>query len=384
MRFLHPDGTVIHLAYSTNVHPGEDLEEILAQLRRYAVPVRARLGAPVLGLGLWLPASAARALAAQPAATARLAAALAGNGLEVVTLNGFPYQGFHAPVVKRSVYQPDWSCPERLRYTIDLARVLAGIMPADVADGSISTLPFGWAAGWDGPRSSAAARHLGELAARLRELAAESGRRIRVAVEPEPGCVAETIAEAEEHLAGADASWIGICLDACHFAVAFERPAALRTALPVVKAQVSCAVQADRPRDPATARALASFAEPVFLHQTREDSGLEVLRCDDLAQALRDGTALPGHRPWRVHFHVPVHAPLAPPLRSTQDELRAVLGFLLGGPRHRTRHLEVETYTWPVLPGPAAAASAAGLVEGIAAELDWTRRTLIGLGLKEL
>ncbi|MGH3171916.1 MAG: metabolite traffic protein EboE, partial [Trebonia sp.] len=181
---------------------------------------------------------------------------------------------------------------------------------------------------------------------------------------------------------------IGLCLDACHFAVAFERPAALRTALPVVKAQVSCAVQADRPRDPATARALASFAEPRFLHQTREASEAQVLSCDDLAEALRAGAALPGRRPWRVHFHVPVHAPLAPPLRSTQDELRGVLAALAGGPRPRTTHLEVETYTWPVLPGApragSASGSAAGLVEGIAAELDWTRQHLTSLGLKEL
>ncbi|MFB9837461.1 xylose isomerase, partial [Actinoallomurus acaciae] len=126
MRFRHPDGTLVHLAYCTNVHPAEDLDGVLAQLARYAEPVRERLGAGTLGVGLWLAADVARALADE-AALARLRRELTARGLEVVTLNGFPYRAFHAPVVKRAVYVPDWTERARLDYTLDLARILQGL-----------------------------------------------------------------------------------------------------------------------------------------------------------------------------------------------------------------------------------------------------------------
>lgn len=144
MRFRHPDGRTIHLGYCTNVHPAEDLAGIVQQLETYAHPVRHRLAADRLGLGLWLPAPVAAELAADPGARRKLRAELAARGLEVFTLNGFPYRAFHAPVVKHAVYQPDWTSPERLRYTLDLARVLADLLPDGAARGSVSTLPLAW------------------------------------------------------------------------------------------------------------------------------------------------------------------------------------------------------------------------------------------------
>ena len=117
MRLRHRDGQTVHLGYCTNVHPAEDLAGVLEQLDRYALPVRRRLGADVLGLGLWLAAPVAAELAADARSRRRLRAELDARGLEVVTLNGFPYQAFQAPVVKMAVYQPDWTRPERLAYT---------------------------------------------------------------------------------------------------------------------------------------------------------------------------------------------------------------------------------------------------------------------------
>src|SRR6266536_1104162 len=109
MRFRHRDGQTVHLGYCTNVHPGEELAEIVAQLDRYAVPVRERLETDRLGLGLWLAAPVATELAADPGKVRRLRRELDARGLEVVTFNGFPYAAFHAPVVKHAVYQPDWT-----------------------------------------------------------------------------------------------------------------------------------------------------------------------------------------------------------------------------------------------------------------------------------
>lgn len=391
VRFRHPDGTIVHLAYCTNVHPAEDLDGVLDQLARYAEPVRTELGAGRLGLGLWPARDVATALTEDPAAVARLRAELEARGLEVVTLNGFPYQGFHAPVVKHAVYRPDWSEPARLAYTADLAQVLAGLLPDDAAYGSVSSLPLAWRTPWTREQRSAAQAQLAVLAERLAKIKAADGRTVRVGFEPEPGCVIDTTEDAVRELAGAvDPEWLGVCLDVCHLAVAFEEPAAAlarlaNAGLPVVKTQASCALEAVRPGDPAERAALSSAAEPRFLHQVRERTPDGVRTADDLDAALTG--ELPGDGPWRVHFHVPVDAETLGPLRTTRPVLAETLRALLGGPRARTHHVEVETYTWSVLPGrirpTARPDDPRGLVAGIAAELAWTRAELLAIGLEE-
>ena len=380
MRFRHRDGTLVHLAYCTNVHQAEDLDGVLTQLARFGEPVRERLGVDRLGLGLWLARPVASELVADPAAVAKLRAELDARGLEVVTLNGFPYQGFHDPVVKHKVYRPDWSTPERTQYTLDLARLLAELLPEDVRTGSVSTLPLAWRTPWSAERASQVASRLERLEQGLAQLAVRTGKEIRIGFEPEPGCVVENTAQAVRLLPGRT-EHLGICLDTCHLAVAFETADAVAelsaAGLPVVKVQASCALQADQPARADQRRALAAFTEPRFLHQTREE-GVEA-GADDLSLAL--GGELPGIRPWRVHFHVPVHAEPAPPLRATQHVLIGALDALLGGSQALTSHVEVETYTWEVL--PAAPTGAHELVGGIASELTWMRDRLIDLGLKE-
>jgi sugar phosphate isomerase/epimerase len=385
MRLRHPDGTLVHLAYCTNVHPAETLDGVLGQLDRYAVPVRAALGADRLGLGLWLACDVATELAGDAEATARLRAALDARGLEVVTLNGFPYRGFHDEVVKHAVYRPDWTTQARLHHTLRLARVLVALLPADAAYGSISTLPLAWRAGWRRPEALAAADRLGALAAGLAALAERTGRPVRVGFEPEPGCVVENTWQAAAELSDVDTDWLGLCLDSCHLAVGFEEPAAalerLRAAgLPVVKTQASCALQVDDPGDGRTREILGGFVEPRFLHQVRARLPEEVLGVDDLDVALAGD--LPSDAAWRVHFHVPVHDAAVPPLVSTQPVLARTLRELFGGPRALTGHVEVETYTWQVLPPAARPGTDAELVAGIAAELAWTRDRLIELGLE--
>jgi hypothetical protein len=387
MRFRHRDGSTVHLAYGTNVHPAEDVDGLVGQLRRYGGGVRAALGVDRVGLGLWLPARAAAQLASAPREVERVRTVLDLHGLEVVTVNAFPYGGFHAPVVKRAVYRPDWAERARLDYTLDCARVLARLLPDDAARGSISTLPLGWRAPWYGDRHEVALGLLGRLADGLAKVAADAGRGVRVGFEPEPGCVVETAADAVERLAGVDREYLGVCFDLCHLAVGFEdagEAVAVVTAagLPVVKAQPAAALHAESPSEPATRQALASFAEDRFLHQVRERRGRRVSGRDDLPDALDEGRPLPGRGPWRVHFHVPVHADPAPPLRSTRDELVRALGVLVGGPAPVTDHLEVETYTWTVLPLGQRPVDEAGLVAGLAAELGWVRDRLLDAGLE--
>ncbi len=384
MRFRHPDGSVVHLAYCTNVHPAEDVDGILAQLRLFAAQVRRRLEVPRLGVGLWLSAEAAAGLVREPAELDRLRAELDRHRLEVVTLNGFPYSSFHAPVVKRRVYRPDWTDPARLDYTLDLARLLAALLPEDAEEGTISTLPLGWRAPWGDESLTAARAQLRRLADALAELAVETGRRIRIGLEPEPGCVVETTEQASALLFDLEPEWIGVCLDACHLAVQFEEPddavAALAAAgVPIVKAQVSSALRVSSPRSRSSAAKLAEFAEPRFLHQTRERREGVVTGVDDLGDAMAGG--LPGESEWRVHFHVPVHANGG---ETTQPELAATLGALVGGAVPLTRHLEIETYTWTVLPEESRPGHDGALVDALALEVEWTRAQLLGLGLTEV
>lgn len=380
-RFVHSDGSLLHLAYCTNVHPGEDLDGVIDQLQRFASPLRDRLQSERLGVGLWLAAPLASRLRSESDSLARLKDTLERLQLEVVTLNGFPYRAFHAPVVKRAVYQPDWTTPQRAQYTLDLAHVLAALLPEDVREGSISTLPFGWRKGWSEQHSDAARAALSQVALQLDQLQQSTGACVRLAIEPEPGCAIETTAQAVAALQGVDPDWVGVCLDACHIAVQFEEAAEATQTLassgvPIVKAQVSAALRASEPdRDE-----LRHFAEPRFLHQTRALTEMGVIGVDDLGEALAGG--LPPEREWRVHFHVPVHLDGG---RTTQPQLRQTLACLLGGPSALTRHLELETYTWEVMPGELRAGDdEQTLIDGLAQELAWLTHELQELGLRRV
>lgn len=369
------------LSYCTNVHPAEDLPGVLAQLDRYAEPVRRLVGTDVLGLGLWLPAGLAAELADDPALRARLRGELDARGLEVYTLNAFPYGGFHDDVVKHSVYRPQWTDPRRLEYTLDCATVLADLLPDTASYGSISTLPLAWRTPWDEADDAAADSALAELSSVLAGLADRDGRPIRLAVEPEPGCVLDTVADAVSWLAPrVDPRFVGLCLDTCHLAVSFADPvetvAAIHLAgLSVVKVQASAALQVEEPASEAARAALADFTEPRYLHQVRERTGDgAVLGADDLPQALAE---LPALRPWRVHFHVPLHARPAAPLSATTDVLRGAVAAL-ESTVEELPHIEVETYTWSVLPETAGNGGDTALIRGIAAELRWAAAQLLG------
>jgi len=334
-------------------------------------------------------------LQADPEGAARLAAALAERGLVCHTLNAFPHGDFHGQSVKDRVYRPDWSDPARLDYTLACGELLAALLPAD-AVGSISTLPLGFKGHPHGPGFFAAALdRLVDLATAWARLRERTGRTIRLAIEPEPFCLIETTDEALDFftrlLRAAEArgaeracrEHVGLCYDVCHQAVEFEDAAdaigrLTAAGIRINKVQVSCAIELDRPADPTAREALSRFAEPRYLHQTfARTSGGEILAIEDLGAAHArqpprewlDATA------WRVHFHVPVDAERIGPLGTTRGELRRALAAI--GRLAEMPHLEVETYTWPVMPG----AEAGGVVAGLARELVATRELLGPEGL---
>ncbi|MGW5264822.1 TIM barrel protein [Microbispora sp. NPDC004025] len=233
MRLLHDDGTLVHLAYNAGVHPAEDLENLIAHLTRYAVPVRRKLGVDRLGIGLWLAPAVADHLIADRIELVRLRRSLEERGLECVSLNGTGGRNQEVP-------GPDWAKPERYRYTMALAKILAFLLPDDVQSGSISTIPIGWRRDWPADLHSIASRRLDRLSRELRGLYSVTGKTIRVGFEPWPGCVLETTEQALERVCDIDSDHLGVCLDACHLSCgAGESDAALRglalAGAPVVK-----------------------------------------------------------------------------------------------------------------------------------------------------
>ena len=366
------------LSYCTNVHPAEDFDGVVRQLREYAGPIRRSVGLETLGVGLWLPAGLARQLAGSAEDRTALRDVLDVEGLQLHTVNAFPYGGFHNDVVKLDVYKPTWAERERLEYTLDCAEVLAALLPEDTA-GSISTLPLAWREPWTKDDDDAATSAFAELSSRLRELRERTGRTVRVAVEPEPGCILDTVADVVGWLEprierGIDPEFVGLCVDTCHLAVSFADPGgAVRlidcAGLRVVKVQASAALHVTDPSDPAAREALAGFVEPRYLHQVRESQPSGVIPADDLDEALRD---LPGESAWRVHFHIPLHHVPAAPLETTVDVLRQTVADVDLLPYAAEVHLDIETYTWSVLPGASV-----GITDGIAAEIAWAAANLL-------
>lgn len=353
----------VRLAYCTNVHPGETLAEVEAALDRHAVRVRERLGLERMGVGLWLAAGAARELARDGALAGRFRAGLAARGLAAFTANAFPFGGFHAPRVKTAVYRPSWAEDARAAFTLDVARALAALLPEEEEEGTISTLPIAWRG--DGVAADAAEERLARVAAGLREIRRETGKRIRLLLEPEPGCVLERTDEAIELCARFDREHLGVCFDCCHQAVMGEDLAASLAKLgaarvPVGKIHLSSAVEG-------AVADLASLVEPRWLHQVMAEDGR---RAYDLEAIARDPAWRAARA--RVHFHVPIYAErLAGGLATTRPALEAALDAAFALPE--MPDLEIETYTWEALP---AEERPRDLAEGIAREMAWVLERL--------
>lgn len=373
MRVRFADRTT-HLGYCFNVLPGETVDTLVEQVRRYCGPLRRRLGWPRMGVGLWIAAAPAAELASQPDVRARLCDVLDEEGLYVFTLNGFPYGGFHAARVKEQVFLPSWAEPARRDYTLNLARILAALLPEDAGDGTISTLPLG-------PRGvdrEAASRQLVKLCHGLQQLREQTDRHIGVCFEPEPGAAFERARDLASFLSDIDRSGtLAICFDTCHAAVVAEQPrdawrAFAETGVGCGKIQLSSALVVLDPAADAERALLASYDEPRFLHQVRGGFGAEAM---DIPEAL---AAMPTDQPWRVHFHVPVHKDRLDRFATTSPSIVPALTAALAatGP---LPHLEVETYTWNVLPAAERPDTDDQLIDGLAAELRWAADVVVRL-----
>jgi hypothetical protein len=374
----------VTLGYCLNVHPGETLGEVMAAFEGPVARV-VRLAGDV-GAGIYLADKAMREVLGSMECYGELASSIQRSGARVFTANAFPFGGFHEETVKRAVYWPRWDQEERLEFTCGVAAVLSRLLPRG-ARASISTLPVGF-------RGAAidlalAGRCFAKTALVLEAIFREKEVDLALAIEPEPFChverSSELVAFLEEHvfsengrsvlagmLPGADAEAVlrrrvGACLDACHHAVVFEEiedalAIYARAGVRVVKAQLSSALEAK------SVEALAPFVEKRYLHQTFWKRGA-VEGAEDLDPALERarGAALV-----RSHFHVPLAWEGEGEIGTTRPLLERALPAIA----RATDDLEVETYTWSVLPEETQARFGGDVSAMVAAEIAWVRSKL--------
>jgi sugar phosphate isomerase/epimerase len=392
-----------HLTYCTNIHAADGWEGVLANLRQYAPPLKARFSADApFGVGLRLSAREARELL-DGNRLREFRQFLDDNGLYVAVINGFPYGHFHGAPVKASVYAPDWRDDARVEYTIDLIRILQALVPRG-CDGGVSTAPLSYKAWMDVSDAAAwetVTRNVVRVVEALVKVRREHGTVIHLDIEPEPDCVLENTAETvtffRDWLFDAGARMLAtalavdidqakrelqehvqLCFDCCHFAVEYEDPAAALRELQgagirIGRVQLSSALQVNFPDDAQSSKDVAArlrpFADTTYLHQVVEHGTGAIKHYPDLDVAL-DARSEHTGRDWRIHFHVPLFARDYDAFGSTQDYVEKVIG--LAQQQRFTTHLEIETYTWDVLP----AGLKLDLGESIAREYDWVLQAI--------
>ena len=380
MRLDNP--SPIHLTYCLNVHPGETLADHRRAIEQYATPIgRAVAGDAPFALGLRFGATAAEELA-DPAALDSLKQQLDQANTYAMTVNGFPYGAFHNQRVKTDVYLPDWSTDARREYTIQLANSLAALLPANQR-GTISTVPLAFKT--TAAPLEAMVQQLVDTAIALAEIERRTGKQVQLALEPEPGCLLETTDEVIAFFTGPLARTcpadlvqrhLGVCFDTSHQAVEFEDLAESVDALTdagvsIAKVQLSSAARFL----PATMdrAALAPLVDDVYLHQTSilQADGA-VTRFVDLPDAM--ACDAPGVE-WRVHYHMPLFAGHLGELATTRDLLVGRFAQQLAG--GLCDQIEVETYTWSLLPGGS---DPHALTENLIRELRWARELIRAAG----
>lgn len=395
-----------HLSYCTNIHSGESWKDHFAALKENFPGIRkAVCGDQAMGIGLRLSNSAS--LDIQSAAELEeFKEWLTANNAYVFTMNGFPYGDFHHAVVKDNVHAPDWTSKERVDYTIRLFNTLAKLLPEGM-EGGISTSPLSYRF-WFPDKNDfenavfTATKNIIVIAEELIRIRQNSGVIMHLDIEPEPDGILESATEfidwfesvlipiSKQILPGRlnvspeeaellIKEHICLCYDVCHFAVGYESHSDViellgNKGIRVGKIQISAALKADLPLNPelrsGIAAAFANYNEPTYLHQVvaRKDDGL-LIRYRDLPEALSDYTN-PLVREWRAHFHVPIFIRELGLLQSTREDISEVLKIQKKRPF--TDHMEVETYTWEVLPE----ALKAPIGESIVRELNWVKELL--------
>ena len=391
-----------HLTYSTLVHPGDTWDQMWHSLTTFVPRVKARVSPnKPFGVSLRLSASSAETLINSPEKRHELKKFLQANDMYLYTVNAFVYGPFKNTVVKEEVYEPDWRTEQRAKYTENVAEILAEVGSPHV-NPSIQSPPLGFKPRVTGDDVvQAYAANIRRLAAFLHRLRARTGRTVTLALEPEPYCYLETTAETVQFFTkvlrsdasvkalatelGVDTSealailkrHIGTVYDICHQAVEFEDIGASLQSLvdnevPVFKLQEAAAI-----RIPTVTResvqALKQYADSIYLTQTIEKRDGKLTRFLNLQDAFAAFEKDPsGQREWRTHFHVPVFLEdLGKHFKTTRFAIEEALAFHKRTPL--SAQLEIETYTWDVLPDELKTGD---IVDYVVLELEWVQGQL--------
>jgi hypothetical protein len=393
-------GNLGHLTYSTLVHPGDTWEEMWDSLTRYVPAVKKRFSPDKrFGVSLRLSGKSAETLTADPAERAKLKAFLAENDMYLFTVNAFPHGPFKGKPVKELVYEPDWRSDERASYTMMVADILAEVAPEGIAP-SIQSPPCGFKPRVTGSDVvDAYTRQVLKVVAHLVKLEERTGRRVTLALEPEPSCFMELTSEVVEYFTkhlyteaaaatvakatGRSAKQahdalrrhLGTVFDICHQAVEYENIAdALKSlkgaGIPVFKLQAAAAVRIPEvTRD--VVNALKAYDDPVYLHQTIERRNGKMRQFIDLPQAFAAFEKDPGPREWRIHFHVPVFLEDLGEFKTTRSAIEVALRVHKADPV--SDQVEIETYTWDVLPDHLKTGD---ITDYVVNELEWVKGEL--------
>lgn len=383
-----------HLAYCTNVHRGNNWEETFSSLEKYVLQVRQKIcPKEPFAIGLRLGKDAAYELS-KPEELKHFHEWLEKKNAYLFTINGFPYGNFHGQRVKEKVYLPDWTSKDRLDYTLTLFQILASLLPSG-AEGSVSTLPASFKEFH--PKENlpvSAYRNLLTCAEEIERLSLENNLDLHLGMEPEPlgwfETTPETIHFLQELFDQAKdpevaRKRIGVNYDCCHLAIEREDAKQGLTAIQnagirLSKLHLSSALQLSPSME--NLNKLEEFIEPVYLHQVITSNRGQVMdRIKDLDIALRQtksSSAQTSADEWRVHFHVPLHASPGNGLGDTQKHVLDTLDWLEANPG-TCKHLEMETYTWEVLPETLRSTS---VIDQVANEYRWTLDQLEERGLR--
>jgi len=385
-----------HVTYCTNIHAGGNWQQTIESLKEYVLKIKAEVAKDTpFGLGLRLSNVASEELN-QGTHLSEFKNWLDQNGIYVFTMNGFPYGNFHNEVVKDQVHAPDWTTPERVAYTKRLFNQLAYLIPEGI-EGGISTSPISykyWHTSMAGINDALkkGAENLSEIILQLYKIENETGKYLHLDIEPEPDGlienseevlfffthflkpVATEILKKELNIDAIKAKelilrYITVCYDVCHFSLAYEEPEETlklfaAAEIKVGKIQVSSALKIifDEGNEDKIWDSLALFNEPTYLHQVTEKTGNTVKTYNDLPAVLEEKG---NHEELRAHFHVPIFVEKFDALFSTQDQILKVIDYLKE--HNVSNHLEIETYTWDVLPSTLKT----DLLQGIIREINW-------------
>ena len=389
-----------NLTYSTLVHPGDTWEDMKASLQQYVPEVKKRISPDKpFGVSLRLANSSVETLIAQPQERAWLKKFLTDNDLYIFTINAFPYGPFKNVVVKENVYEPDWTTDQRTKYTMNIADILAEVT-REVDEPTIQTAPLAYR-----PKVTDQAfqdkfnENIYRVIAHLMNLEKRTGRRIKLAVEPEPYCFLETIPETVEwfqrkiysliaaqqiskisgnplsEVFGAVRRYLGVVLDICHQSVEFEDITGdiellSQAGIPIFKLQEAAALRVDNVT-PEIVEELKKYTGTIYLSQTTELRNGVITRFLNLEDAIAAWEKDPGPREWRTHFHVPVFIDSLGPFKTTRSGIDDALRVHAKTPL--SNHLEIETYTWDVLP---AHLKTGDITEYVVRELEYVRDEL--------